>query len=58
MSRQARADKDVEVTPAMIEAGEREYRDWQHDNWERAAPNANANLVARVYRAMEAVRRP
>ncbi len=48
---------DIETTAQMNEAGIKVYRDWQHDNWERAAPNAEANLVARVYTAMEEVRR-
>ena len=41
----------------MCSAGAREFRAWELDNSERAKSNAVANLVDRVYRAMEEVRR-
>ncbi len=46
----------TEISYQMIEAGVRVYTKWQNDNWERSAVNANANLVCKVFQAMEAER--
>lgn len=58
MNRKGQAGDEIEITEEMVRAGEAAYLDWEHDNWERAAVNANANLVTRVFIAMHAARRP
>ena len=47
----------IEATMDMCAAGAHEYRAWADNNYERAKLNAVANLVDRVYRAMETIRR-
>lgn len=41
----------------MCAAGAAEYRNWESDEFERSKLNAAANLVDRIYRAMEITRR-
>ena len=46
-----------EVSVDMVRAGVHSYRVWLGDKFEQSKSNAEANLVARVYAAMEAAKR-
>ena len=48
---------EIEVTINMVSAGAEVYRAWEADAGERGKLNGAANLVARVYEAMEVERR-
>jgi len=51
------APNGIEVSIEMCAAGAAAYREWEVDFYERGKLNAVANLVAKVYRTMEAQRR-
>ena len=52
----AEGQAGAEIPSEMAAAGAAAYRVWESDERERAKLNGVANLVCRVYRAMEAQR--
>ena len=50
-------NESFEVSIPMAMAGAAAYREWDSDEVECSKVNAVANLVSKVYRAMEAERR-
>ena len=44
------------VTPLMLKAGARDYREWEADAERRNWPNAIGELTFRIYEAMEGAR--